>query len=55
MSKTRKFVSQIGDFFEVIGSAAAVASAVDTGRTPRARDLKKLGIAPDSFRSINQF
>lgn len=48
-------VSRVGSFFDLIGSAAAVAGAVENGRSPQARHLKTLGIDPDQFRSIGKF
>jgi len=52
--KTNVF-SRVGDFFEIFGSAAAAASAVENGRRPTARHLKRLGIDADQFRSIGKF
>jgi hypothetical protein len=42
----------LGEFFSVLGSAIAAASAVDSGRRPAARDLRALGIDPERFRQI---
>ncbi|WP_169749441.1 hypothetical protein [Devosia geojensis] len=52
--KTTLF-GRVGDFLDVIGSAAAAAAAVENGRAPRARDLRVLGIDADQFRSIGKF
>jgi hypothetical protein len=53
--RSKAFVNRLTGFFEVFGSATAVANAVESGREPRSRDLKTLGIAPESFRAINRF
>jgi len=52
MSKRSTF-STIGSFIDMIGSAVAVSSAVESRRKPRARDLRNLGIDPERFRGIN--
>jgi hypothetical protein len=36
----------------ILGSAIAAAAAVESGRQPRARDLRGLGIDPKQFREI---
>lgn len=55
MSTTRKsFLSTLGTFVEVFGSAAAVSNAVEGGRAPKAKHLKVLGIDADAFRSIGR-
>jgi hypothetical protein len=55
MSTQRKsFLATLGTFVEVFGSAAAVSSAVEGGRAPKARHLKTLGIDADAFRSIGK-
>jgi hypothetical protein len=53
MSSRHQISSRIGNFFDLIGSAVAAASAVDRGRQPAARDLRALGIDPERFRQIN--
>lgn len=57
MSTNRKpsIFNRVGGFIDFVGSAAAVTSAVENGRDPRARDLKALGIEPEQFRSIGKF
>lgn len=57
MTTPRKttLIGRVGGFFDIIGSAAAVAGAVENGRSPKARHLKTLGIDPDQFRSIGKF
>jgi len=47
--------ARLGNFVDVFGSAIATASAVEAGRQPKARDLKKLGIEPGAFRSIGRY
>ncbi len=39
-------------FFAMMGSAYAVAAAVEAHRAPRAADLSRLGIDAAAFRSI---
>lgn len=41
-------------FFRTLGSAIAVAQAVETGRRPSARDLETLGIDPSHFTRIGR-
>ncbi|MBB3964731.1 hypothetical protein [Rhizobium metallidurans] len=43
----------LGRAFAMIGAANAASAAVESGRRPRARDLKKLGIDPRQFDRIN--
>lgn len=47
-----KTLSRIGNLFATIGSAVAVASAVENRSRPRASDLRQLGIEPRAFTSI---
>ena len=55
MSNPRKsFFATLNTFVEVFGSAAAVSSAVEGGRAPKAKHLKALGIDADAFRSIGR-
>jgi hypothetical protein len=51
MSGNRRF-SGFGRFVDTLGSAIAVASAVESGRRPLARDLEALGIDPRQFTKI---
>lgn len=51
---TRSAMSAIGDFFDVFGSAIAASQAVEAGKTPRARDLRTLGIDPVLFSKIGR-
>lgn len=44
--------ARLGGVFELVGSAAAAANAVENGRAPQARDLHRLGINAKQFRSI---
>jgi len=52
--RNNKLIATLSTFAEVFGSAAAVASAVEGGRAPKAKHLKTLGIEPDAFRSIGK-
>ncbi len=42
----------IGEFFNMMGSAINAAAAVETGRRPNARDLRRLGIDPMRFNNV---
>lgn len=46
--------SQFFNLLDIFGSAVAAAAATESGRAPRARDLRKLGIDPQQFRRIAQ-
>ena len=50
----RSAFAAIGAFFDVIGSAVAVSSAVEANKRPRARDLRTLGIDPSAFDTITR-
>ena len=52
---SRKLFSAIGDIFTTFGSAVAVSRAVESGRKPRANDLRKLGMDPAAFDKIRRF
>jgi hypothetical protein len=51
---TRSAFTAIGGFFDVLGSAFAVSSAVEAKRRPRAHDLRTLGIDPSAFETITR-
>lgn len=51
MAKTRNAFSE---FFGIFASATAAAAAIENGRPARARDLRRLGIDPEAFRSIGR-
>ncbi|MBZ9656654.1 hypothetical protein [Phyllobacterium lublinensis] len=50
----RHIHSRIGQFFTMLGSAVAVASATRLGEQPAASDLRALGIDPVQFRTIHR-
>ena len=55
MSTPRKSLfATLGTVIDVIGSAAAAASAVEGGRQPKSKHLKTLGIDTAAFRSIGK-
>jgi hypothetical protein len=59
MGKDRKMTkrhipTKIGRFFNVFGSAVAVASATRIGHQPVASDLRTLGIDPVQFSTIHR-
>ncbi len=43
----------LGRAFALIGAASAVSAAVESGRRPKSRDLRELGIDPSMFGRIN--
>jgi len=53
-TKFGNVIGRIGAIFGTFGSAAAAAAALNAGQTPRVRDLKRLGIDADAFRSIGR-
>ncbi len=53
LRNTRLFAT-LGSFVDVFGSAVAVASALEAGRQPKARNLRTLGIDADAFRSVGK-
>ncbi|MDB5621509.1 MAG: hypothetical protein JWR39_72 [Devosia sp.] len=52
--RSKNVFATLGNIADVFGSAAAVASAVEAGRQPKARHLQTLGIDQDAFRSIGK-
>lgn len=54
MSNRNTLIGRIGAVFGAFGSAVAAASAVEAGRTPRARDLKRLGIDSEDYHAIRR-
>ncbi len=50
----KSLFARIGNVFDVLGSAAAAASAVQSGRMPQSKHLRTLGIDPEAFRSIGR-
>lgn len=50
---TRK-PSLFRDLFNMFGAANAAAAATHESRTPRARDLRTLGIDPKQFHTISR-
>ena len=51
---SRQFAPVVG-FFDVVASAIAAAAATNSGRRPKSRDLRALGIDPVQFRNIGRF
>lgn len=47
------FAHRILGAADTMASAARVAGAIDRGAAPTARDLKRLGIAPQAFATIH--
>jgi hypothetical protein len=43
----------LGRAFAMIGSANAVSATIESGRRPKHRDLRELGIDPSMFGKIN--
>lgn len=52
--RKNKFFATLDTFVTVFGSAAAVSTAVEGGRAPKAKHLEVLGIDPVAFRSIGR-
>jgi len=52
--RKNKFFATLDTFVTVFGSAAAVSTAIEGGRAPKAKHLKALGIDPVAFRSIGR-
>ena len=50
----RKPISAIAGFMDLMGSAVAVSRAVEAHRKPRSSDLRRLGIDPAAFTSIQR-
>lgn len=44
--------SYLSQFIAVFGAATAAAAAAESGRQPRARDLRTLGVDPNAFAKI---
>lgn len=51
----RTHFNSIGAIVSLLGSAIAAAGAVERGRAPEARHLKKLGIDPKQFNRIGTY
>jgi hypothetical protein len=47
--------STFADLLGILGSAIAIASAEENGRTARGQDLRRLGIDPVAYRKIRRF
>ena len=45
----------IAGFFDLLGSAVAVSAAVRVHRKPKAADLLRLGVDPQSFERIARY
>ncbi|MDM9620710.1 MULTISPECIES: hypothetical protein [unclassified Rhizobium] len=43
----------LGRAFAMIGAANAVSATIESGRRPKSRDLRELGIDPSMFGRIN--
>ena len=50
----RNPISAIAGFMDLMGSAIAVSRAVEAHRKPRSSDLRRLGIDPAAFTSIQR-
>lgn len=54
MSTTQSRRGYLGNIIDVVGAAINASAAVDGRRTPRARDLRTLGIDPASFPDVRR-
>lgn len=52
MTKTQSRRGYLGNIFDIVGAAINASAAVDGRRTPKAADLRKLGIDPASFPKV---
>ncbi|MBP7003783.1 hypothetical protein [Amaricoccus sp.] len=52
MKGFRKFLAGVVDALLAVDAARAASGAVESGRPPLARDLRRLGIDPQAFTSI---
>lgn len=52
--RNSRLFATLGNIADVFSSAAAVASAVESGRQPTGKALRTLGIDADAFRSIGR-
>jgi hypothetical protein len=50
----RTAVSAINNLFDIFGSAISVSGAIEARKTPRSRDLERLGIDPTQFGKIGR-
>lgn len=53
--RAQRLLSEIGEFFEIVGSATAVSAAIRNHRPARPDDLARLGIDPERFRQISRY
>lgn len=53
MIRKTSFLARVGSLFAILGAAGASAAAVEAHRTPKARDLKTLGISQAAFKYID--
>lgn len=51
---TRNAFNSLGNAMRAFGSAIAAAGAVERGQSPKARDLRNLGIDPRQFDRIGR-
>jgi hypothetical protein len=52
---TRSAFNRIGNAMRAFGSAVAASRAIESGLTPEARHLRRLGIDPKQFGEIGRF
>jgi hypothetical protein len=50
----KSLFARIGSAVDMLGSAVAAASAVQSGRVPQSRHLRMLGIDPAAFPSVGR-
>lgn len=53
--RLKPLLSEIRGMFDVFDSARAVSAAVQGRRSPRPRDLVRLGIDPEQFSRIGRY
>jgi hypothetical protein len=54
MTTTHSRRGYLGNIIDIVGAAINASAAVDGRRTPKATDLRKLGIDPASFPNVRR-
>jgi hypothetical protein len=49
---TNRFFTRMDSYMQIFRSAVEVAGAVESGRKPAVRDLRRLGVDPQTFVDI---
>lgn len=54
MTTTQSRRGYLGNIIDIVGAAISASAAVDGRRTPKATDLRKLGIDPAAFPNVSR-